>query len=172
VRTRRQRIRRRLVLTGRLYAHLWRKLIGLDGAELRDMLWAQAVLVWAQLAVRTRPRGSFVGPARSGLAQPRPDSRSTAGTRIEEAKALAKAMNRAAYHGVFRPQCLVRSVALQHMLESRGIHGSQVRVGVRMSRGQFEAHAWVEYEKTVIGDRDYHVATFTELGDGQLVARL
>ena len=54
-------------------------------------------------------------------------------------------------------------VALQRLLESRGFRGSTVRVGARLERGHFTAHAWVEYQGHVLGDRDWHVQRFTPL---------
>ncbi len=168
-RTLAQRIRRRFRITSRLAVHLSRKLLSLTGPELREMLWAQAVLGWAQWTVWTRPRGSLVGVTASSSDVTQHTSASE--DQLARARALGKAMNRAAYHGLFRPQCLVRSVALQHMLDARGLHGSRVCVGVRMLRGRFDAHAWVEYHGSVIGDYDYHIARFVELSDVQMVHR-
>jgi len=73
------------------------------------------------------------------------------------------AVERAADYGVFRANCLVRAVALQRLLEARGFPGSAVRVGARVDRGHFTAHAWVEYAGHVLGDRDWHVQRFTPL---------
>src|SRR5439155_1531234 len=55
------------------------------------------------------------------------------------------------------------SVAPQRLLEARGFPGSAVRVGARVDRGHFTAHAWVEYAGHVLGDRDWHVQRFTPL---------
>lgn len=77
-------------------------------------------------------------------------------------------MSRAARFGVFRPRCLVRSLALQQMIERRGIEGSRIRIGVRREGEQGErltAHAWVEYGDLVLGDLDDHIASFTTLAD-------
>src|SRR5947207_3055077 len=73
----------------------------------------------------------------------------------------ALAVERAADYGVFRANCLIRAVALQRLLEARGFPGSAVRVGARVERGHFTAHAWVEYAGHVLGDRDWHVQRFT-----------
>jgi hypothetical protein len=81
------------------------------------------------------------------------------------ARELAVAVSRAAEHGLFRPFCLVRAIALQTMLAARGIRGSVVRVGVRNQEGRFTAHAWVVWRDEVLGDRADHVATFTEVDD-------
>jgi hypothetical protein len=82
---------------------------------------------------------------------------------LPEARRLALAIVRAARFGVFRPQCLVRSVALSRMLTRRGIGGAIVRVGVRRTSGEFLAHAWVELAGETLGDADEHVGTFVPL---------
>ena len=87
---------------------------------------------------------------------------------IATAKRLGLAVDRAASYGVFRPRCLVRSVALQRVLESRGLHGSRIRIGVRVKRGRFDAHAWVEYGDLVLGDRAEHTRGFADLTDIQI----
>jgi hypothetical protein len=82
---------------------------------------------------------------------------------MPEARRLGLAIVRAARFGVFRPQCLVRSVALSRMLTSRGIDGAVVKIGVRRAGGEFLAHAWVELAGETIGDADEHVGTFVQL---------
>ena len=95
-----------------------------------------------------------------------------AGGEVEpEAIRAALAINRAAAYGLFRPLCLVRSVALSRMLEAGGMHGSRICVGVRRVRGRFAAHAWVEYRGQVLGDKEQHVSTFLPLDDLQLLRK-
>src|SRR6185503_9746550 len=107
------------------------------------------------MIVRRRRIGSLATPASKASAA---DS-----TRLPEARRLALAIIRAARFGVFRPQCLVRSVALSRMLEDRGIDGALVRVGVRRANGEFLAHAWVELAGEILGDADDHVGSFVPL---------
>ena len=140
-----------------------RKLRTLNGREWRDLLAAQAALLRAQVLAWTRPKGSLVSAERAPMV-PAP----TEGT-SDEALRLATAVVRAANHGVFRPKCLVRAVALHSMLEARGIPGSQVRVGVQMRNGRFFAHAWVEYQGQVLGDSARHVRSFAELSELQVL---
>ncbi len=52
-----------------------------------------------------------------------------------------------------RSNCLHRSLTLWCLLRGEGID-SQLRVGVRTGGGEFEAHAWVEYDGSVIDDHD------------------
>src|SRR5690606_11752520 len=83
----------------------------------------------------------------------------------ERARSLALAVGRAAEHGLFRPFCLVRALALRDLLDRHGIHGSQIRVGVRRGGERMSAHAWVRWGEVVLGDSPEHVATFTEVDD-------
>lgn len=114
--------------------------------------------------VWTRPRGQLVTSSASTRAAPGSIARAD-----PRADRLALAVGRAAENGVFRPLCLVRAVALNRLLERHGIHGSRVRIGVRMRGGRFAAHAWVEYHNRVLGDLDEHVGTFAELTDVRMV---
>lgn len=144
------------------------KLVRLRPREWVELLQAQAALVGAQVLVWTRPTGHLV----SSRGAPRADEATAAGTIAPldpRAPRLALAVSRAGDHGIFRPQCLVRAVALNRMLERRGIRGSRIRIGVRMRRGRFGAHAWVEYGGRVIGDSEAHVASFAELTDVRIV---
>jgi hypothetical protein len=88
---------------------------------------------------------------------------SPATNRIDDARRIALAVNRAATFGLFRPKCLVKSRALRKLLDAEGIDGAQVRVGVHLSNGRFRAHAWVEYEGQVVGDDPDIVAKFVPM---------
>jgi hypothetical protein len=129
--------------------------LSLSVRDWADLVCAQWALLVAQAMVRNRPIGALATPASSAAtADP---------MRLPEAKRLALAVVRAARFGVFRPQCLVRSVALSRMLEQRGIAGGLVRVGVRRRDGEFLAHAWVELAGETLGDADDHVGSFVPL---------
>ncbi len=152
-----------------------RKITRLSAREWADIARAQVALVRAQYLVRTRPTGELVAreedPAtragRPAPVFPQP-IRST-----EDALAvrLANAVERAAMYGVFRPQCLVRAVALHEMLEEDGIRGSQIRIGVGRDNGVFVAHAWVEYGDLILGDNPWRVRKYAELTGVRPVAR-
>lgn len=139
-----------------------RKLIRLSGTERRELFSAQRALIRAQLLVWIQPAGKLLT---THVETPITGSDAEAGM---TARRLALAVNRAADHGVFRPACLVRAVALQRLLESRRIFGSRIRIGVRQQGGRFAAHAWVEYGDQLLGDRERHVQTFTSLTDVRL----
>ncbi len=116
---------------------------------------AQWALLAARGIVRNRPIGSLATPT---VGNPPADP-----ARLPEARRLALAIVRAARFGVFRPQCLVRSVALSQMLADRRISGALVRVGVRRKNGEFSAHAWVELAGETLGDADDHVGSFVPM---------
>jgi len=136
-------------------AHLARKVLTLSGRDWVDLLRAQWELLVARRMVRNRPIGSLATPSGNATAADP--------AQLPEAKRVALAVVRAARFGVFRPQCLVRSVALSRMLEQRGITGGLVRVGVRRRNGEFLAHAWVELAGETLGDADDHVGSFVPL---------
>ena len=123
---------------------------------------AQWQLLVAQWLVWRRPTGTFLSPV-GGAAGREPGE-----PELAEARRLAQAIQRAARHGVFRPACLVRSLALQRLLEGRGVEGSRLRIGVRMEEDKFEAHAWVELGEVVLGDHPDHVRRFDPLSELRL----
>jgi hypothetical protein len=132
-----------------------RKLASLSIQDWRELVEAQWALLMARETVRNRPIGS--------LATPASEAHEADDGRLPEARRLALAIVRAARFGVFRPQCLVRSVALSRMLAARGIDGAIVKVGVRRTNSEFLAHAWVELAGETLGDADEHVGSFVPL---------
>ncbi len=131
--------------------------------EWRDLVRAQAALIVSQVIVWTRPRGSLVSMPGPACAAPMESG--------DRARQLGVAVHRVASYGPFRPNCLVRSVALMRMLERGGIHGARLCIGVRPARGKLLAHAWVEYGQRVLGDRPAHVRNFEVLGQVEVVPR-
>lgn len=138
------------------------KLASLSEGERRDLVRAQLALLRAQLAIWTRPHGRLIGPARGPATLP--DASAS-----RRARRLADAVSLVARHGVFRPNCLARSLALSRLLESEQVSGWHVRIGVRERTGRFEAHAWVELGTEVLADSTEHVASFEPLTDVRLV---
>ena len=71
---------------------------------------------------------------------------------MDEARRLADGVRRAA-----RPlpyaSCLPRSLALWWLLRRRGIPAN-IHVGVKKEKGDFRAHAWVEYQEMVLADSE------------------
>ena len=135
-------------------------------SELRDIAWAQLELLRAQVMVWRRPIGRLIAGSRGQTERAMEDG----ATRAEEQRAarMAKAVDRAARRGVFRPKCLVRSMALHRMLERSGVAGSVIRIGVRREGDQFLAHAWVEYKGLTLIDSPSAVAAFARLTEARL----
>jgi hypothetical protein len=140
----------------------WR-LSRITARDVRLLTEAQWVLLACQLEKWRRPTGQLVArqtgtlPAADGT----PDWSVVA--------SVAWAVTRSARFGLFRPQCLVRSLAIRRMLVRRGIVTGSVQIGVRTENGAFQAHAWVELNGAVVGDTVQHVGTFTKVSDARLV---
>jgi len=126
-----------------------------------DLLEAQFWVLRAQWLLRRRPVGSLVhrGVQATGAAIT-PGAVGPAPGLQTRARAIALAVERISRVGLARPLCLGRSLALHHMLERRGVPGSVVRVGVKGGGGELEAHAWVEWQGQVLGDRPENTGTF------------
>jgi hypothetical protein len=129
---------------------------------------AQAAIIKAAWKLRRIQIGNLVttgGDTAHLMSQAAPESSVRPDDATARATELALAVGRAAAHGIVRPQCLVRSIALRNLLSERGIPGSVIRVGVRRDAGggPFVAHAWVELNGAVIGDDLAHVSRFTPL---------
>lgn len=154
------RMRRLVFRVSRWLRHAL-KLFAISPREWRNLVVAQIALVHARYLLWVRETGRLVSPQ----SHPGENDR----IRLPEARSLALAVRRAALFGIFRPTCLVQSMALVRILERDGLYGGRIRIGVRERAGEVQAHAWVEYGGEVIGDFGEHVATFTELTDVQLV---
>lgn len=144
--------------TIREYRNAVPKLRRLTWRAWRDLASAQLALVGAQLRVWTTETGRLTTPDTEPAPSFVPSEAS-----IARSKALALAISRAAAYGIFRPACLVRSVALCRLMERRGIHNAVVRVGVVMRGAVMHAHAWVEYGGIILGDDPVNVSDYAVL---------
>jgi hypothetical protein len=144
-----------------------RRLARLSAREWLDLVEAQLELLVAKIIVATRRTGHLVSRAPLDPFGDGDASNATATTPNTDPRPeqLALAIGRAAEHGVFRPLCLVRAVALKRLLDRHGYDGGIVRIGVRMNRGRFAAHAWVAYGTQILGDQEWHVKSFAELDE-------
>lgn len=148
------------------------RLRGLYPETVRDLLRAQLALLRSAASVRTYPVGSFavesVGNASGGEASHADAIESQTGDWVDpqdaRASQMSRAIERAARFGLFRPSCLVRAIALQKLLDAKGLTGSTVHVGVWSDSGNFAAHAWVEYGDRVLGESKSRVGRFRRLG--------
>ena len=147
-----RRVRQEIVRYRRSVPKLW----ALRWRDWVDLFRAQLALARAQREMRSVPTGEMVRDASR-------ESHSSSTNRVDDARRIALAVNRAATFGLFRPKCLVKSRALRKMLDAEGIVGAEVRVGVRLTGGRFRAHAWVEYDGEVVGDDPDIVAKFVQM---------
>lgn len=100
-----------------------------------------------------------------------PAASGTPQTVLELAQRSARMVQIAAQHGLVRANCLEQSLVLWGLLRRQGIDG-QIVIGARKIDGQFEAHAWVELQGTVLNDtadvgERFAVLTEAQRGMGQ-----
>ena len=112
-----------------------------------------------------RPTGQLLNATGNAATSIAPNGQ---GEGTEIGARISLAITRATRYGIFNPQCLVRAVALNRMLEARGIADSTIRIGVRWADGEFVAHAWVERAGVILGDSVENTASFVPLTDVQL----
>lgn len=63
---------------------------------------------------------------------------------FDEMAAIGRLVNIAANHAPGPATCLTRSLLLIWLLRRRGV-SADLRIGVNLTQGKLEAHAWVEY---------------------------
>ena len=81
---------------------------------------------------------------------------------LEEAQSIARIVLVAANHGPYRANCLKKSLVTRWLLSRRGIE-TDLKIGVNKDEGNFNAHAWVEFQRTVLNDTadiDEHFSVF------------
>ena len=71
---------------------------------------------------------------------------------LTQALATGRVVAIASRHSLYPGNCLSRSLTLWWLLLVQGIR-SDLRIGVTRQPGQFAAHAWIEYQGTVLNDR-------------------
>lgn len=141
---------------------VWRRRIGaLTARDIGLLLEAQRDLIACQVRAWRTPVAELLDLETTPSEQ-QP-------VRLQDIQEVGWAVTRAAVYGVFRPKCLVRSLAIQRMLRRRGIPGGRLAVGVQVTAGGLKAHAWVELDGIIIGDSREYVETFTRITDHRLV---
>jgi len=134
------------------------RLIRLGPSGWWDLAEAQFWVLQALFRLRTQEQGTLV---RTSSASGDACTSATVGD-VARAERAVRSIDRVARLGIGRPLCLARSLALQSMLERRGVR-SVIRVGVRGSATELTAHAWVEWNGRVLGDQPDHVARYRRL---------
>ena len=118
--------------------------------------WAWLPLFWVGLRVLGLPRFQ-----RWLLKAP---TQSTRTMTHSDMQALGEAVNIAARHTPFPATCLTRSLLLCWLLRRRGVQ-SDLRIGVRLTQGVLDAHAWVECDGLPVNDRPDVARDFAPFGD-------
>jgi len=127
-------------------------------ADQRMLLISAACLPWIWLALRVMDLSRLQAllqrsylPAATTLQLP-------------DIQTLGELVNIAARHVPFPATCLSRSLLLVWLLNRRGVK-SNLRIGVRLTRGVLEAHAWVECDGIPVNDRVDVIRQFEPFGD-------
>ena len=130
----------------------------LNAMQKRMMLtsWLWLPLFWLGLRVLGLPRFQawlLKAPARSAPSLTLP-----------VIKALGEAVNIAARHTPFPATCLTRSLLLGWLLRRRNV-ASELRIGVRLTQGMLDAHAWLECEGIAVNGSPDVNAQFASFGN-------
>lgn len=140
-----------------------RKWLALSWAERAIFLQSLLALPILALALRVagfrRVYGFLLRSSPAAGAHHRPVSQ-------QEVSGLARMVNAAANHGLVQATCLPRSLLAWWLLRRRGVI-SEIKIGVRVHQGQFEAHAWVQREGIVLNDRPDVGQRFAAFGPWQ-----
>ncbi len=116
---------------------LWQTWGRLTWPERRGILSATALIPAMAIGARLLSYERLLG-----MIEHRPISAREDGPLAEIIPQCVRATRRASDNGLYRGNCLSRSLALSWLLRRRGI-AAQVRLGVRVTDGQLQAHAWV-----------------------------
>src|SRR5690554_909816 len=115
---------------------VWRRRIGaLTARDIGLLLEAQRDLIACQVRAWRTPVAELLDLETTPSEQ-QP-------VRLQDIQEVGWAVTRAAVYGVFRPKCLVRSLAIQRMLRRRGIPGGRLAVGVQeIGRASCRERVW------------------------------
>jgi hypothetical protein len=122
------------------------RFLALSAPERRTFLAAMALLPLFGFGLRVLGLQSL----RARLQRKPLPAANTLGTK--ELARLGTLINSAAHHALGPANCLTRSLYLWWLLRRRGVD-SQLRIGVRLTDGTLDAHAWVEHAGIPINDR-------------------
>jgi hypothetical protein len=136
----------------------WAQWRALSFADQRTLLTAAACmpLFWLGLRILGLPRFQ-------ARLQRSKVTRGAAMT-LPDIQALGELVNIAARHTLGPRTCLTRSLLLGWLLRRRGVE-SQLRIGVRLNQGVFDAHAWVECSGVPVNDQPDVGTQFASFGD-------
>jgi Transglutaminase-like superfamily len=122
------------------------RFISLDTAQRRVFFtsWTLLPFFWLGLLLLKLP--DFYNRLGAGAGKRRTQPMSLA-----DIQALGAAVNMAARHTPFPATCLTRSLLTGWFLHRRGV-ASELRIGVRLTQGVLNAHAWVECNGIPVND--------------------
>jgi hypothetical protein len=121
------------------------KFLALAGAEKRIFLSAVMLLPLFWLGLRVFGLARFQARfERSPLGEQK-------SLPITALSGIGTLVNSAAHYAPGPVTCLTRSLLLRWLLRRRGI-ASKLRIGVQLTEGRLDAHAWVEVEGIPIND--------------------
>jgi len=86
------------------------------------------------------------------------------GMSLPDIRALGELVNIAARHTLGPRTCLTRSLLLGWLLRRCGV-ASNLRIGVRLTNGMLDAHAWVECAGIAVNDQPDVGDQFASFGD-------
>ena len=134
------------------------RFLALAPSERRTFLTAIALLPLFWIGLRV------LGLQRLQARLQRKPLRHPAALTPDELPRLGALVNSAAHHALGPANCLTRSLYLWWLLRRRGVD-TQLRIGVRLSGGTLDAHAWVEHAGVPINDRPDVSANFTPFSE-------
>jgi hypothetical protein len=149
----------------------WGKLIGLSGWQWSVVAGSPFVLLLTWARLRTGGYGKTLAAVR-----PASESRLSPPDRLALAQGTAWALAVVVKYGPWKPNCLLRSLALGWFLGRKGIP-FEIQIGVPGgnagvsdgSEPDFSAHAWLELDGVVLNDRQDIAAEFSPFnGRGKL----
>jgi hypothetical protein len=127
-------------------AETWHSLSKSDRALVIRAMFLLPVVATSLKTVGLRRTQSWLG--RNGVRPTIPATEQTRSNVRRAAQMVAVACRR----NPLRSSCLPRTIVLWSLLRRRGI-AADVRIGVRSDRrGEFEAHAWLEWNGEVLND--------------------
>lgn len=130
----------------------------LDHAKRRVVLTAIVCMPLFWLGLR------LLGLSRFHAMLQRPRETAQPQMTLPEVKAMATLVAIAARHSLAPVTCLTRSLLLVWLLRRNGVE-SQLRIGVRLTRGVLRAHAWVQCQGEPVNDEADISSRFASFGD-------
>ena len=124
-------------------------------------LFGQVVILFPWVLVSLRLRG--FKKTKAGLQKKLPrDSQRLNRNAAATVQVVCRMVKAAGHYGIVHPNCLEESLVLWYLLQRENVTAA-LRIGVRKNQGEFEAHAWVEYQGAALNQGQWthpHYAAF------------